>query len=169
MIDTAFFYAFAALTVLGAILTVTLRNAIHCAIALIASLAGIAGLYLLQKAEFLFVVQIMLYIGGVMVLFLFVIMLVNLDSAAKERQYHRHWLAALVCIVGTGALFATFLHQGMGSLKLDAPIPPVPGTGNIETLAMVLFREYLVPFEVASLLLLVAVVGGVMMARKRID
>ena len=169
MTDIAFFYAFAALTVIGAILTVTLRNAIHCAIALIASLAGIAGLYLLQKAEFLFVVQIMLYIGGVMVLFLFVIMLVNLDSAAKERQYHRHWLAAVICLVGTGALFASFLHRGMGSLKLDAPLPAVPGTGNVENLAMVLFREYLVPFEVASLLLLVAVVGGVMMAKKRVD
>ncbi len=169
MIDIAFFYAFAALTVIGAILTVTLRNAIHCAIALIASLAGIAGLYLLQKAEFLFVVQIMLYIGGVMVLFLFVIMLVNLDGAAKERQYHRHWLAAAACLIGTGAVFATFLHRGMGALKLEAALPAVPGAGNVETLSMVLFREYLVPFEVASLLLLVAVVGGVMMAKKRID
>ena len=152
MTDIAFFYAFAALTVLGAILTVTLRSAIHCAISLIASLAGIAGLYLLQKAEFLFV-----------------IMLVNLDSAAKERQYHRHWIAAVVCLVGTGAVFATFLHRGIGSLKLESPLPPVPGAGNVETLSMVLFREYLVPFELASLLLLVAVVGGVMMAKKRID
>ncbi|HEY3442816.1 MAG TPA: NADH-quinone oxidoreductase subunit J [Paludibaculum sp.] len=169
MTDIAFFYAFAALTVLGAILTVTLRNAIHCAIALIASLAGIAGLYLLQKAEFLFVVQIMLYIGGVMVLFLFVIMLVNLDGAAKERQYHRHWIAAVASLIGTGAIFATFLHRGAGSLKLESPLPVVPGAGNVETLSMVLFREYLVPFEVASLLLLVAVVGGVIMAKKRID
>ena len=169
MTDTVFFYAFAALTVAGAILTVTLRNAIHCAISLIASLAGIAGLYLLQHAEFLFVVQIMLYIGGVMVLFLFVIMLVNLDSAAKERQYHRHWIAAVVCLVGTGALFSAMLHRGMSSLKLDTPLPAAPGAGNVETLSMVLFRSYLVPFEVASLLLLVAVVAGMMMAKKRID
>lgn len=169
MTDIAFFYAFAGLTVLCAILTVTLRSAIHSAIALIGALAGIAGLYLLQKAEFLFVVQIMLYIGGVMVLFLFVIMLVNLDSAAKERQYHRHWLAALLCIGGTGTLFVAFLHRGAESLKLEAPLPVVPGVGNIENLAMVLFREYLVPFEVASLLLLVAAVGGVMMAKKRVD
>jgi NADH-quinone oxidoreductase subunit J len=168
MVDTAFFYSFAALTLVGAILTVTLRSAIHCAIALIASLAGIAGLYLLLKAEFLFAVQIILYIGGVMVLFLFVIMLVNLDSAAKERQYHRHWLAGLACITGVAALFVAFLHRGFGLMKVPAPLPEIPSGGNVEGLAIVLFREYLVPFEVASLLLLVAVVGSVIMAKKRV-
>ena len=61
-------------------------------------LLGVAGLYLLQHAEFLFAVQIVLYIGGIMVLFLFVIMLVNLDEAAKERQFNRQWLVALACV-----------------------------------------------------------------------
>ncbi len=169
MLETVFFYAFAALTLAGAILTVTMRSAVHCAIALISSLAGVAGLYLLQHAEFLFAVQIVLYIGGVMVLFLFVIMLVNLDAAARERQFHRHWLAALACLAGTGALVALFLTRGAESFKLGAPAAEAaPGAGNIETLSMLLFREYLVPFELASLLLLVAIVGGVMMAKKRI-
>ena len=68
----------------------------HSAISLIVSLLGVAGLYLLQQAEFLFAVQIVLYVGGIMVLFLFVIMLVNLDQAAKERQFNRQWLVALV-------------------------------------------------------------------------
>ena len=77
-------------------LTITRRNAMHSAISLIVSLLGVAGLYLLQQAEFLFAVQIVLYIGGIMVLFLFVIMLVNLDEAAKERQFNRQWLVALV-------------------------------------------------------------------------
>ena len=68
----------------GGILTITRRNAVHSAISLIVSLLGVAGLYLLQQAEFLFAVQIVLYVGGIMVLFLFVIMLVNLDQAAHE-------------------------------------------------------------------------------------
>jgi hypothetical protein len=94
LIDTAFFYAFALLTLGGAILTITRRNAVHSAISLIVSLLGVAGLYLLQHAEFLFAVQIVLYVGGIMVLFLFVIMLVNLDQMAKERQFNRGWMVA---------------------------------------------------------------------------
>jgi NADH-quinone oxidoreductase subunit J len=77
LIDTILFYVFALLVLGGAVLTVTRRSAIHSAIFLIVSLIGVAGLYLLQKAEFLFAVQIVLYVGGIMVLFLFVIMLVT--------------------------------------------------------------------------------------------
>ena len=71
--DTILFYAFAALVLVGAVLTITCKNAVHSAIALICSLLGVAGLYLLQQAEFLFAVQIILYVGGIMLLFLFVI------------------------------------------------------------------------------------------------
>jgi NADH-quinone oxidoreductase subunit J len=167
MLEAAFFYAFAALTLVGAILTVALRNAVHCALALIGSLAGVAGLYLLAHAEFLFAVQIVLYIGGIMVLFLFVIMLVNLDAAARERQYNRHWVVAVACAVSTGVLFTLLLRRGMPTLPGPGAVAPLAG-GNVENLSMVLFREYLVPFEVSSLLLLVAIVGAVIMAKKRV-
>ena len=169
MLDTALFYSFALLTLLGAILTVSLRNAVHCAIALITSLAGVAGLFLLQKAEFLFAVQIVLYIGGITVLFLFVIMLVNLDQTAKQPRYARHWLVPVLAIVGTGALFIGFLTRGRSALALPAPGVAADAGGNVERLSDLLFREYLVPFEVASLLLLVAIVGSVVMARKKAD
>ena len=88
-IDTVFFYFFALLTLTGAVLTVTRRNAVHSAISLIVSLVGVAGLFLLQQAEFLFAVQIVLYVGGIMVLFLFVIMLVNLDEASRISQFNK--------------------------------------------------------------------------------
>jgi NADH-quinone oxidoreductase subunit J len=169
MLDTALFYSFALLTLLGAILTVSLRNAVHCAIALITSLAGVAGLFLLQKAEFLFAVQIVLYIGGITVLFLFVIMLVNLDQTAKQRRYARHWLAPVLAVMGTGALFVGFLTRGRDTLALPAPRVAAEAGGNVERLSDLLFHEYLVPFEVASLLLLVAIVGSVVMARKKVD
>jgi NADH-quinone oxidoreductase subunit J len=168
-LDDVFFYLFALLTLGGAVLTVALRNAVHCAISLIVSLAGVAGLYLLQKAEFLFAVQIVLYIGGIMVLFLFVIMLVNLDSASQERQYHRRWVVALPCAVAVGGLVVAFLVKGGGAFQVvRQPAVSASGAGgNIEQLADVLFSEYLLPFEVASLLLLVAIVGSVIMAKKK--
>ncbi|MCC7154178.1 MAG: NADH-quinone oxidoreductase subunit J [Bryobacterales bacterium] len=165
-IDPLFFWAFAALTLGGALLTITLRSAVHCAIALIASLAGVAGLYLLQKAEFLFAVQIVLYIGGIMVLFLFVIMLVNLDAAARERQFHKRWWAGLAATLATGALLIYYLAKGASGLRA-APMPAQPA-GNTEQLSDLLFSEYLLPFELVSLLLLVAIVGSVIMAKKRI-
>lgn len=169
MMDTVFFYSFALMTLAGAILTVTLRNAVHCAIALIGSLAGVAGLYLLQQAEFLFAVQIVLYIGGIMVLFLFVIMLVNLDKAARERQFHRRWWAGFAAGGVVAALFAWFLLQGVHTIQVGQPHPPdASQAGNVERLSDMLFRDYLVPFELASILLLVAIVGSVIMAKKKV-
>jgi NADH-quinone oxidoreductase subunit J len=166
--DTAFFYFFALLVLGGAILTITRRSAIHSAICLIVSLVGVAGLYLLQKAEFLFAVQIILYIGGIMVLFLFVIMLVNLDEQAKERQFNGQWWIALACVAVVGAQVFFFIQKGSAAFQLAKPADTTPTAGNTEMIADALFSEYLLPFEIASLLLLVAVVGSVVMAKKRI-
>jgi NADH-quinone oxidoreductase subunit J len=169
LIDTVLFYIFAVLVLGGAVLTITRRNAVHSAIALIVSLSGVAGLYLLQKAEFLFAVQIVLYVGGIMVLFLFVIMLVNLDEAARERQFNRQWLVALVAVAAVGAEVGYFLYYGKDQFRFAEVAPAaLPATGNTEAIAISLFQNYLLPFEVASILLLVAVVGSVVMAKKRI-
>src|SRR5438046_9188899 len=119
--DTAFFYLFALLVLGGAIMTITRRSAIHSAIWLIVSLIVVAGLYLLQKAEFLFAVQIILYIGGIMVLFLFVIMLVNLDEQAKERQFNGQWWVALACVAVVAAQGFFFLRNGSGAFQLAKP------------------------------------------------
>ena len=169
MLDTVFFYFFAALTLIGAVLTITRRSAVHSAMCLIASLVGVAGLYLLLKAEFLFAVQIVLYVGGIMVLFLFVIMLVNLDEAAKQRQFNSQWWIGLAAVAAVGAQITYFMRKGASAFQL-APPPTTPPTavGNTEAVAEVLFSEYLLPFEIASLLLLVAVVGSVVMAKKRL-
>jgi NADH-quinone oxidoreductase subunit J len=170
MLDTVLFYIFAAMTLLGAIFTITRRSAVHSAISLIFSLFGVAGLYLLQQAEFLFAVQIVLYVGGIMLLFLFVIMLVNLDQAAKERQFNRQWLVALAAVAAVGAEIGYFLYKGKGAFHIaESGAALVASTvGNTEQVADSLFSDYLLPFEVASLLLLVAVVGSVVMAKKRI-
>jgi len=167
--DTILFYAFAVLVLGGGVLTITRRSAVHSAIALIVSLLGVAGLYLLQQAEFLFAVQIVLYVGGIMVLFLFVIMLVNLDLAAKERQFNRQWLVGLIAAAVVGGQIGYFLYRGMAAFHIADIGTAVPAAlGNTEMLADTLFSQYLLPFEIASVLLLVAVVGSVVMAKKRI-
>jgi NADH-quinone oxidoreductase subunit J len=168
--DALFFYFFAALVLGGAIFTITRRSAIHCAVSLIVSLIGVAGLYLLQQAEFLFAVQIVLYVGGIMVLFLFVIMLVNLDEAAKQRQYNRQWGIALLAVAAVSAEITYFMRKGASAFQMaKSPAPVTAATeGNTEQIAGVLFSQYLLPFEIASVLLLVAVVGSVVMAKKRI-
>lgn len=168
-LDVFFFYAFALLTLAGGVLTITRRNAVHSAISLIVSLMGVAGLYLLQQAEFLFAVQIVLYIGGIMVLFLFVIMLVNLDDAARQRQFNRQWAVALAALLGIAGIAAFVAGRGAAAFPWNRTIEPAAagGAGNTELIADVLFSEYLLPFEIASLLLLVAVVGSVFMARKK--
>jgi len=171
LIDTVLFYVFAALVLGGGIFTITRRSAVHSAISLICSLLGVAGLYLLQRAEFLFAVQIVLYVGGIMVLFLFVIMLVNLDQAAKARQFNRAWAVGLATVVLVGAEIAYFMFRGRAAFHVaDASATGLgsAAAGNTEMIADSLFSEYLLPFEIASLLLLVAVVGSVVMAKKRI-
>jgi len=170
MLDTVLFYCFAVLVLGGGILTITRRSAVHSALWLIVSLMGVAGLYLMQSAEFLFAVQIVLYVGGIMVLFLFVIMLVNLDQAAKERQFNRQWLVALAAVAAVGAEIGYFLYRGKDAFRFAevAAGQAASTLGNTEQVADSLFTEYLLPFEIASVLLLVAVVGSVVIAKKRI-
>jgi NADH-quinone oxidoreductase subunit J len=162
--DAIAFWAFAALTLVGALLTILSRSAVHSAVWLIASLLGTAGLFLLQQAEFLFAVQIILYVGGIMVLFLFVIMLVNLDQQAKQRQFNGQWWLGIIAVALVAFEGAYFIWRGLPSLPPAAARVAVL-EGNTERLADLLFTEYLVPFEVASLLLLAAVVGSVLMAK----
>ena len=171
LVDTISFYIFALMVLGGGVLTITRRNAVHSAIALIVSLLGVAGLYLLQQAEFLFAVQVVLYVGGIMVLFLFVIMLVNLDVAAKQRQFSRQWAVAVAAVAAAGIEIGFFLWRGQSAFHIAEPgiAAAVSGPrGNTEMLAAALFSQYLLPFELVSVLLLVAVVGSVIMAKKRI-
>src|ERR1700752_4874032 len=109
-----FFYTFAAIAIIGALLVVTRRNAVHSALALVFTLLAIAGLYLMLYAPFVAGVQIILYAGGIMVLFLFVIMLVSIERTQKERQFNRQWLVGIVAAGALGGLFITVYTKGKG-------------------------------------------------------
>ncbi len=171
MLDSILFYFFASIAVVGAVLTVTRRNAVHSAIFLITALLATAGIFLQLNAEFLFIVQIILYVGGIMVLFVFVIMLVNLDVAVRQMQFARQkWVALVISLAlaaQVGLMFWSIRKvSGQGIPVLTAApgesLPP-----NSEEVARSLFSTYLLPFEIASVLLLVAMIGAVVMAKKR--
>src|SRR5438874_3700893 len=100
-----FFYLLSGLALLGGILVITRKNAVHSALALILTLLALAGLYLMLYAPFVAGVQIILYAGGIMVLFLFVIMLVNIDRAAKEETFNKQWIVGLLAAVVLFGLF----------------------------------------------------------------
>ena len=167
VLQSAFFYVLATVILAGAILTITRKSAVHSAIWLIVTLVGVAGLYLTLQAEFLAGVQVLLYVGGIMVLFLFVIMLVNLDEAAKQRQFNHQWTIALGCALVVGAEFFYFLIKGKDAFTLaesaGGSLQP-----NTQLISWALYRDYMLPFEIASLLLLVAIVGAVVLAKKEI-
>jgi NADH-quinone oxidoreductase subunit J len=166
MFSQAVFYFFALLAVASAIMMVTRRNIIHSAVYLITTLLATAGIFLQLDAEFLFVVQIILYVGGIMVLFVFVIMLVNLDVSLRLVQFnHQRFVAgALALILGAQVFIAFRVGRGV----LPHPVLRNMSPKNTEAVGDVLFTHYMLPFEIASILLLVAMIGAVVMAKRRV-
>ena len=163
---TFFFYLLSGLAVLGGILVITRKNAVHSALALILTLLALAGLYLMLYAPFVAGVQIILYAGGIMVLFLFVIMLVNLEHSEKEDQFNHQWVAGVLAAVALSGLFlATYVK---GQALFPQRVLQLPEQSNTQRVAVLLYGYYMFSFEIASLLLLVAIIGAVVMAKKRI-
>ncbi len=161
-----FFYMLSGMAVVSALLVVTRKNPVHSAISLIFTLLSLAGLYLMLYAPFVAAVQIILYAGGIMVLFLFVIMLVNIERAQREFVFNHQWhVAALAAVILGGMLFYV-LRRGQGIFPTS--VVPMPEAENTQKVGLLLYQNYLMPFEIASLLLLVAIVGAVVMAKKRV-
>jgi NADH-quinone oxidoreductase subunit J len=176
------FYLFAALAVVGAVGVVALRNPMYGAISLLVTFLAVAVLFLLRHAEFLAVVQVFVYGGGIMVLFLFVIMLVNLHKLDQTKIFWRQSPAALVLGLLLLGLFGwLFLHVGFGPAfeqpqnfvtanvanVANAANGNVAVAGNSQAVAWSLYRDYLLPFEIASLFLLVAMIGAVVLGRRQ--
>jgi NADH-quinone oxidoreductase subunit J len=166
------FYLFAALTIVAAIGVVALKNPMYGAISLLVSFLGVAVLFLLRHAEFLAVVQVFVYGGGIMVLFLFVIMLVNLHKLGETKIFWRQSPAALVLALLLLGLFGWFfVHISFGPAYLQpqtfTSVPEGVSPGNSQAVAWSLYRDYLLPFEIASVFLLVAMIGAVVLGRRQ--
>ncbi|HVO79539.1 MAG TPA: NADH-quinone oxidoreductase subunit J [Terriglobales bacterium] len=163
---TFFFYLLSGLAILGGALVITRRNPVHSALALIMTLLAQAGLYLMLYAPFVAGVQIILYAGGIMVLFLFVIMLVNIEKAQKQEQFNKQWLVGIAAAAALGVLFVLVYMKGKALFPERAL--QLPEQSNTQEIAVLLYGQYMFAFEIASLLLLVAIIGAVVMAKKRI-
>jgi len=162
-----FFYGLSIAAIVFAIAVITRKNAVHAALSLIGTLVSLAGLYLMLYAPFVAGVQIVLYAGGIMVLFLFVIMLVNLDQNIREIQFNKQWLVGLIAALALGGLLLFVIRQGRAIFPINEQAV-LPEGVNTQQIGIALYGQYMLPFEIASLLLLVAIVGAVVMAKKRI-
>lgn len=168
MLDQIVFYFFSALAIVSAILVVTRRNVVQSAIFLVTALLATAGIFLSLNAEFLFIVQVILYAGGIMVLFVFVIMLINMDVSLHQIQFNKHWFVGIIVALAVGAQLVLAVVVSESKISFGEPAPASALAPSTQVVGRVLFSEYMLPFEIASILLLVAMIGAVVMAKKRI-
>ena len=162
MIEKIAFFALAALTLGSGVLVVTLKNIFHAALWLVVCLGGVAAFYAMLGADFLFVVQILLYAGGVVVVLLFVVLLSGKPSDWMGRSLNHQWLSAILAggVLAAGVLWAGKHFTGA------ITAPPVPTTSSLGKL---LLGPMVLPFEAISLVVLVALTGAIFFTRKQHD
>lgn len=164
------FFVLSVATLASAVMVVTRRNPIHSVIWLIVTLFSVGGIFLMLHAEFLFAVQVILYVGGIMVLFLFVVMLVNIDVAIKQAPFSRQWpLGVLTVLALLGELVYGLYQQGRHGWELAHPVFVTGIQGNTQAVGLSLYRDFMLPVEIASILLLVAMIGAVVMAKRKLE
>ncbi|MEW6645039.1 MAG: NADH-quinone oxidoreductase subunit J [Pseudomonadota bacterium] len=159
-----FFLVFAAASVITALAVVLARNPVHSALALMACFLQISAIFVLLEAPLLAVIQIFVYVGAIMVLFLFVIMMIDVREAVLQRFLPGGNLPALVLVALLGAEMLALVVWS-DRFSLAEPVGTRSGD-QIRQLSTTLFADYLLPFEVASVILLAAVVGAIVLARK---
>ncbi len=170
MFEMVFFILLAVVTTITAILVIVQRNPVASAIYLIITFFCLAGIYLLLNAQFIAIIQVLVYAGAIMVLFLFVIMLLNLEKEKKIITRHRLQkvlgiFLGVVLLAQIGMIFNSVLLEGG---KGNFPPEKVAAIGNTEVVARLLFTDFLLPFEITSVLLLVAIIGAIVLAKKQI-
>lgn len=166
--ETFSFFLLAAISVTTAVMMVLHRSPVMSAIYLIANFFALAALYLLLRAQLLAVLQIVVYTGAIMVLVIFVIMLLNLGDEERLREKYD---LRMVCVVALAAGFVAELAYIMvfsGDPSLRASLPPAAETiGTVEAMGGAMFSKFILPFEITSILLLAAIVGAVVLAKKK--
>jgi NADH-quinone oxidoreductase subunit J len=168
-LDNVVFWVFAPISVASAIGMIVMRNAVHAALFLVVNLFTIAVMYLLLDAPFLFAVQIIVYAGAIMVLFLFVIMMLGVEPGGAERETLLGQ-RAIGAILAAGFILeiSAAVHAGIGfATRVPDGFDAVNRGGNAQALAAVLFRRYFFPFEVTSILLIIAAIAAMVLAQRR--
>jgi len=160
------FLTLAAISILTALLMVLSKNPVHSVLYLILTFFAIAGQFILLNAQFLAVVHIIVYAGAIMVLFLFVLMLLNL-SKETEPQKSTKW--KISAAIAAGMLLVTLVGALRGGIQVSVPENVNNKVGLVENLGMVLFTDFVVPFEIAGILFLAAMVGAVLVGKRDLE
>lgn len=157
------FYFLSFLSILCGLMVILEKNPVHSVLYLVVTFFSIAGHYILLNAQFLAAVHIIVYAGAILVLFLFVIMLLNLN---KESEHHKNLFYKGAAVIGAGVLMITLIGAFKATTNMPAGAAMNADLGLVNHLGMVLFNQFLLPFEVASVLFLSAMVGAVMLGKK---
>jgi NADH-quinone oxidoreductase subunit J len=164
------FYTLAAFILGFAVLVVSTKDTVHSVLFLVLDFLFVAALYVLLGAPFLAVIQVLVYAGGIVVLYLFVVMLVNLKRPpeAHHDPHRRTTLGFGLAIAVLLELVVIGVYQTVGPVAAAVPGPAMPVTGNTEQVGWLLYTSYLIPFEIASMLLLVAMIGAIVLAKREL-
>lgn len=169
MLPIIFFGYFATVMIALSILIITRRNPVHSVILMLALFFHIAGLYLFLNAEFLSAIQIILYAGAILVLFLFVIMMLNLKEELTTERFIGEWPIALALTISIlmfiGFGITKFIQGPLGEYTIEK----IKTETHTKAIGKLLYTEYLFPFEIVSVILLIAIVGAMVLAKKRQD
>ena len=155
------FYAFAAFTLVSAAIMVVSKNIIHSAVGLLFSLFGVAGIYVLLAADFLAIVQILVYVGGILILLLFGVMLTQRITSVDMRTGTLQLVPAILAVAGVFVILFRVISKTSWEI-----IPKIDFNPTSEKIGHLLMKEFLIPFEIVSVFLLVALVGAAFIARK---
>ena len=162
------FYAFAAVTVLAALGVIGVKNSVHAALLLVLTFFSVACLWLLMQAEFLGLVLVLVYVGAVMVLFLFVVMMLDINTEPLREGFARFLPVALLVSAVMAAEMLTLLGLHNFKQGLNTPDPAqAAGLSNTQWVSRALFSQYTLPFEIAALILTVAVVAAILLTLRR--
>ena len=160
------FSYFAGVIILTGILVVGLRNPVYSALSLLVLFFHVAGIYVLLDAEFIAAIQIIVYAGAILVLYLFVVMLLNIKT---EEGYHRQLVLGLLLGLAVSGEMIYIVSRSTFGKGVTLPVTGLnTQTGNTEAIGQLLYTHYLFPFEVASIILLVAMIGAIILAKKGI-
>lgn len=162
-ISQIIFYSLAAFTLICALFVVFSKNPIYSVLWLILCFFSIAGHFVMLNAQFLAVVHIIVYSGAIMVLFLFTVMLLNLNS---ETEPHKPTLLKFAAVLSGGALFLIIIAAVRSTMPAPYVAPPLSEVGYVKNIGIKLYKDYTLPFEVASILFLSAMIGSVVLAKK---
>jgi NADH-quinone oxidoreductase subunit J len=168
MIQAFAFYLFAGLVILAAALTITARNPVHSVLWLILAFFNAAGLMLLVGAEFIAMLLVIVYVGAVAVLFLFVVMMLDIDFAELRGGFTRYLgIGSVIAVVLAAEIIIAITVRGAGPIMLSDRIAPTPGDmPNVQALGQLLYTRYLYIFEAAGLVLLVAMIGAIVLTHR---